>query len=217
MALGLMLVTRPWPWPRWLDGRPPSSHFCSPLVAAALARAPRARSVGRRARDGGSALGRRSTRRPAEQRQRSAAASSARRRRRRRRHARTWNALVVVPRAGARRFRRRPPRHCTTPSSSSLPHLALAAAAAVVRRRRVVRNRRRRPRWCASPAGGCQPGYSFPVAPIDATPLANLRGWHMERLSCRRQRTPQLAQPPTKRNVAKRLLVKPLVVNDVRL
>ena len=49
---------------RRLDGRPPSSRFCSPLVAATLARAPRARSAGCSARDD-SALGRRSTRRPA--------------------------------------------------------------------------------------------------------------------------------------------------------
>ena len=58
----LCAVTRP--WPRRLDGRPPSSRCCSPLVAATLARAARARSVGRRVRDG-STLGRRSTRRPA--------------------------------------------------------------------------------------------------------------------------------------------------------
>ena len=51
------------PWPRRLDGRPPSSRCCSPLVAAALARAARARSVGRRIRDGPT-LGRRSMRRP---------------------------------------------------------------------------------------------------------------------------------------------------------
>ena len=50
-------------WPRRLDGRPPSSRCCSPLVAATLARATRARSIGRRVRDG-STLGRRSVRRP---------------------------------------------------------------------------------------------------------------------------------------------------------
>ena len=55
-------VTRP--WPRRLDGRPPSSRCCSPLVAAILVRAACARSVGRRVRDG-SALSRRSMRRPA--------------------------------------------------------------------------------------------------------------------------------------------------------
>ena len=55
-------VTRP--WPRRLDGRPPSSRGCSPLVSATLTRAARARSIGRRVRDG-STLGRRSTRRPA--------------------------------------------------------------------------------------------------------------------------------------------------------
>ena len=60
-AVPLCAVTRP--WPRRLDGRPPSSRCCSPLVAATLARAARARSVGRRSRDG-STLGRRSTRRP---------------------------------------------------------------------------------------------------------------------------------------------------------
>ena len=43
-------------------GRPPSRRSCSPLIAATLARAACARSVGRRGR-GGSALGRRSTRR----------------------------------------------------------------------------------------------------------------------------------------------------------
>ena len=58
----LCAVTRP--WPRRLDGRPPSSRCCSPLVAATLARAARARSVGRRVRDG-STLGSRSMRRPA--------------------------------------------------------------------------------------------------------------------------------------------------------
>ena len=51
------------PWPQRLDGRPPSSRCGSPLVAATLARAACARSVGRRVRDG-STLGRRSTRRP---------------------------------------------------------------------------------------------------------------------------------------------------------
>ena len=50
------------PWPRGLDGRPPSSRCCAPLVAATPARAARARSVGRRSRDG-STLGRRSMRR----------------------------------------------------------------------------------------------------------------------------------------------------------
>ena len=50
------------PRSRGLDGRPPSSRCCSPLVAATLARAARVRSVTRRVRDG-SALGRRSTRR----------------------------------------------------------------------------------------------------------------------------------------------------------
>ena len=54
-------VTRP--WPRRLDGRRPSSRCCSPIVAATLARAAHAPSVGRRIRDG-SALGHRSTRRP---------------------------------------------------------------------------------------------------------------------------------------------------------
>ena len=58
----LCAVTRP--WPRRLDGRPPSSRCCSPLVMAMLARAARARSVGSRVRDG-STLSRRSTRRPA--------------------------------------------------------------------------------------------------------------------------------------------------------
>ena len=61
-AVLLCAVTRP--WPRGLDGRPPSSRCCAPLVAATPARAARARSVGRRIRDG-SALGRRSMRRPA--------------------------------------------------------------------------------------------------------------------------------------------------------
>ena len=60
-AVLLCAVTRP--WPRRLDGRTPSSRCCSPLVAAAIARAARARSVGRRIRNG-STLGRRSMRRP---------------------------------------------------------------------------------------------------------------------------------------------------------
>jgi len=46
-AVLLCAVIRP--WPRRLDGRPPSSHSCSPLVATTLARAARARSVGSRA------------------------------------------------------------------------------------------------------------------------------------------------------------------------
>ena len=61
LRLLLCAVTRP--WPRRLDGRPPSSRCCSPLVAATLARAARARSVGRQFRNG-STLGRRPTRRP---------------------------------------------------------------------------------------------------------------------------------------------------------
>ena len=51
------------PWTRRLDGRPPSSHCCSPLVAAIQARVARARSALRHAR-GGSTLSRRSPRRP---------------------------------------------------------------------------------------------------------------------------------------------------------
>ena len=52
------------PWPRRPVGRSPSSRCCSPLVTATLARAPRARSVCRRVRDG-LTLSRRSNRQPA--------------------------------------------------------------------------------------------------------------------------------------------------------
>ena len=118
-AVLLCAVTRP--WPRRLDGRPPSSRGCSPLVAATLARAARARSVGRRARDG-TTLGRRSMRRPSPPRVRNAA-----------RHLPPLSHCARSRTPVAPRRARRPPRRRVR---SLLARLGRGALARVLARRR---------------------------------------------------------------------------------
>ena len=130
IALGLMLVTRP--WSRWLDGRPPSivsarrssrrssrALLAPARSAAALATVARHSAAARR---GGLRSDGASQRAPRGGGVGGGGACA---------RGTRWSSFLV-PALGVFGAERRPPRHCITPSSSSLPHLALAAATAVV-------------------------------------------------------------------------------------